>query len=88
MRHWDDEMYDDDLIDGVGFADPGGNSALRASTRDNMTDYTLKNIDTDFWHRVKAHAALEGMSIKQFILNLLKNEIGKRDLGIIRKGEK
>lgn len=26
---------DDDLIDGVGFAEPGGNSALRAATADN-----------------------------------------------------
>ena len=26
---------DDDLIDGVGFADPGGNSSLRAETKDN-----------------------------------------------------
>jgi hypothetical protein len=26
---------DDDLIDGVGFADPGGNSALRAATPTN-----------------------------------------------------
>lgn len=26
---------DDYLIDGVGFADPGGNSALRAATPDN-----------------------------------------------------
>ena len=25
----------DDLIDGVGFANPGGRSALRASTRNN-----------------------------------------------------
>lgn len=29
---------DDDLIDGVGFADPGGRSALRAATRDNPRD--------------------------------------------------
>jgi len=30
-------MYDDDdyLIDGVGFADPGGNSALRRATKSN-----------------------------------------------------
>lgn len=31
-------MYDDDrddLIDGVGFADPGGRSALRAASRRN-----------------------------------------------------
>lgn len=26
---------DDDMIDGVGFADPGGNSALRAATASN-----------------------------------------------------
>lgn len=32
-RYYDYE--DDDLIDGVGFADPGGNSALRAATADN-----------------------------------------------------
>jgi len=29
------DEWDDDLIDGVGFADPGGNSALRAATRGN-----------------------------------------------------
>jgi len=28
-------MYSDDLIDGVGFADPGGESALRRATRRN-----------------------------------------------------
>jgi hypothetical protein len=27
--------YDDEPIDGVGFADPGGRSALRAATRSN-----------------------------------------------------
>ena len=34
---WDDEGYDDEdyLIDGVGFADPGGESALRAETPSN-----------------------------------------------------
>lgn len=32
----DEDHYDDeDLIDGVGFADPGGRSALRAETEDN-----------------------------------------------------
>lgn len=29
------DYSDEDLIDGVGFADPGGNSALRAATKDN-----------------------------------------------------
>ena len=30
-----DEIDEDYLIDGVGFADPGGNSALRVETKDN-----------------------------------------------------
>ena len=30
--------FEEDLIDGVGFADPGGNSALRAETTDNPRD--------------------------------------------------
>jgi len=30
--------FDDYDIDGVGFADPGGRSALRAATRDNPRD--------------------------------------------------
>jgi len=32
------DRYGDDLIDDVGFADPGGRSALRAATRDNPRD--------------------------------------------------
>ncbi len=32
------DEYDDDLIDGVGFADPGGRSALRAETESNPRD--------------------------------------------------
>ena len=34
----DDEDGGYYLIDGVGFADPGGNSALRAATKDNPRD--------------------------------------------------
>ena len=30
-----DMYHDDDLLDGVGFADPGGRSALRAATANN-----------------------------------------------------
>lgn len=37
-RNDPDEDGDDWLIDGVGFADPGGRSALRAATRDNPRD--------------------------------------------------
>jgi len=35
VERFDDYGYEDDLIDGVGFADPGGVSALRAETLDN-----------------------------------------------------
>lgn len=34
----DDDLSDEFLIDGVGFADPGGRSALRAATPDNPRD--------------------------------------------------
>jgi hypothetical protein len=34
--YYDRDVYDDDFeIDGVGFAEPGGGSALRAATREN-----------------------------------------------------
>ena len=33
--HYEDDDYWRDNIDGVGFADPGGESALRAATKDN-----------------------------------------------------
>lgn len=44
-------MYDDyddehDLIDGVGFADPGGNSALRAATKNNPRNLPCPNCGT------------------------------------------
>jgi hypothetical protein len=45
MRY-DDEYgyYDEDFeIDGVGFADPGGHSALRAATRSNPRDQPCPN---------------------------------------------
>ena len=32
---WGDGWGDDELIDGVGFANPGGRSALRAATANN-----------------------------------------------------
>jgi hypothetical protein len=42
MDYYDEE----DLIDGVGFADPGGRSALRAATRGNPRDQPCPNCDT------------------------------------------
>ena len=40
-REYDDydDDYEEDLIDGVGFMDPGGNSALRAATPSNPRIY-------------------------------------------------
>lgn len=45
-RFYEDDDYpepDDDLIDGVGFAEPGGNSALRAATADNPRNQPCPN---------------------------------------------
>jgi DNA-directed RNA polymerase subunit RPC12/RpoP len=36
---YDPDYPEDYLIDGVGFADPGGRSALRAATRENPRIY-------------------------------------------------
>jgi hypothetical protein len=50
VRYEDDwDYYDDDedLIDGVGFADPGGNSALRAATKDNPRNLPCPNCGTE-----------------------------------------
>lgn len=35
MSLYDDDYEDDDLIDGVGFQDPGGESSLRRATPNN-----------------------------------------------------
>ena len=43
-EYCDEDYYDEDyLIDGVGFADPGGRSALRAATKDNPRKYPCPN---------------------------------------------
>jgi hypothetical protein len=42
-----DHYEDEELIDGVGFADPGGNSALRAETPDNPRDRPCPNCGTE-----------------------------------------
>jgi ribosomal protein L37AE/L43A len=39
MYYDDDDRDEGYLIDGVGFADPGGRSALRAATKDNPRIY-------------------------------------------------
>ena len=41
----DEEVEDDWLIDGVGFADEGGGSALRAATRDNPRNQPCPTCD-------------------------------------------
>jgi len=40
-----------------------------------MADYTLKNIDKEFWRKVKTHAASMGLTIKSLIIMLLKKEM-------------
>ena len=45
-RPTDDDYECDDLIDGVGFADPGGRSSLRAATRRNPRDQACPTCGT------------------------------------------
>ena len=44
-----------------------------------MTDYTLKKIDDKFWHKVKAYAAMQGLTIKALIIKLLERAIIKAE---------
>ena len=43
--YYDEDYWEEDLIDGVGFADPGGNSALRAATKDNPRNLPCPTCD-------------------------------------------
>ena len=51
-RPWDDEyngpigVTGDDLVDGVGFADPGGTSALRRATKRNPRNLSCPTCGT------------------------------------------
>ena len=40
-----------------------------------MAAYTIREIDDELWRKVKALAALRGLSIKDFIIDLLKKEV-------------
>ncbi len=42
-----------------------------------MGSYTLKEVDDKLWRKVKALAALRGMTIKELILDLLEREVKK-----------
>lgn len=45
----------------------------------NMGTYILKDIDENLWRKVKSYAALQGISIKELILELLEEEIERLD---------
>lgn len=42
-----------------------------------MSDYTLRNVDPILWRQVKAQAALEGLSVRQLIHQLLAEWLKK-----------
>jgi predicted HicB family RNase H-like nuclease len=42
-----------------------------------MADYILKGIDDKLWRKVKAVAALQGISVKDLIIKLLEKEAKK-----------
>jgi hypothetical protein len=61
---------------------------LRCSS-DNLdnpvADYILRGVDPAVWKRVKARAALEGLSVRQVILALLKQYAGPPRIGGTRQ---
>jgi plasmid stability protein len=38
-----------------------------------MISYIIRNIPADLWRQVKARAALEGVSVREVILRMLKD---------------
>ena len=42
-----------------------------------MKDYILKNVEDDFWVRVKILAATKNITIKELIITLLEEEYQK-----------
>ena len=44
-----------------------------------MKGYTLYDLPNDLWRKVKALAAMKGITIQSLIIDLLKKEIDKSD---------
>jgi len=44
-----------------------------------LADYTLRGIDDGLWRSVKSLAALKGVTIKDLIIELLKEAVKKQD---------
>jgi predicted HicB family RNase H-like nuclease len=42
-----------------------------------MADYILRDVDDKLWRKIKAVAALQGMSVKDLIIKLLEKEAKK-----------
>jgi hypothetical protein len=42
-----------------------------------VSDYLLRDVPEDFWRKVKAKAAAKGESVRDVILRLLQQYVGK-----------
>jgi hypothetical protein len=49
-----------------------------------MPDYLLRNIPSDLWRQVKSVAALEGVTIRELILNALTERTNQEDRTMTR----
>ena len=43
-----------------------------------MTDYTIRQIPDELWRKVKAAAAMEGITIKQYIIKALQERLERQ----------
>ena len=48
-------------------------------------DKLLRNINDQLWREVKSKAALEGLSMKEWVEQVLAEKLQRKDLLIIRK---
>ena len=44
-----------------------------------MTDYTIRQIPDELWRKVKAAAAMEGITIKQYIIKALHERLERQE---------
>lgn len=51
-----------------------------------MASYTLKDIDNEFWKKVKGETGYRGVQIKSLIMDFLKTWV--RDSQVLRKRER
>ena len=51
---------------------------MRKKKRETQ-DYLIRGVPVDLWREVKSIAALKGVTLRQFLINLLAEELGRTE---------